>query len=72
MSLEIAKRLDDPIELVREWAVKAFRIILNEPPDEFKNSTYKAHHELLLDMLLTHLDDTDPKYHNEFKGNTYF
>lgn len=64
----MVKRLDDPIEKVREWAIKALKIILETPPDEFKKSTYKAHHELIIDTLITHLDDTDPKYHKEFTG----
>lgn len=68
---EITKRLDDPIEKVREWAVKGFMIVLTKPSEEFVKSTYKAHHELLIDTLLTHLDDTDPKYHKEFTGKSF-
>ncbi|KAJ8911640.1 hypothetical protein NQ315_005985 [Exocentrus adspersus] len=56
---ELLKRLDDPVENVRLCALKSIMILLESPPEEFKANHYKAHHEIIIDTLLTHFDDED-------------
>ncbi|CAG9815936.1 unnamed protein product [Phaedon cochleariae] len=56
---EILKRLDDPTEKVRLCALRNLPVILRNVPPEFKSPHYKAHHELIIDTLLTHFDDDD-------------
>ncbi|CAH1977312.1 unnamed protein product [Acanthoscelides obtectus] len=57
---EFLKRLDDPTEKVRITALGNLPMILTDVPEDFKNYTYKAHHEMIIDTLLTHFDDDDP------------
>lgn len=56
---EILKRLDDPTEKVRQCALKVLPEIFADAPDAFKEGHYRAHHELIVDTLLTHFDDDD-------------
>lgn len=61
---EIVKRLDDPTEKVRICAIKILLVIFKNFPNDFKSITFKSHHELLLDTLLTHFDDDDEDFQN--------
>ncbi|XP_018576048.1 dynein assembly factor 5, axonemal [Anoplophora glabripennis] len=56
---EILKRFDDPTEKVRLCALKNISLFFDNPPEEFKKNCYKAHHELIIDTLLTHFDDEE-------------
>lgn len=56
---ELVKRLDDPNDSVRICAAKNLALLFKDAPEEFKRENYKGHHELLLDMFLTHFDDDD-------------
>ncbi|KAG5899350.1 hypothetical protein JTB14_036839 [Gonioctena quinquepunctata] len=56
---EILKRLDDPTEKVRLCALRNLPVILNAAPEDFRKSNYKAHHELIIDTLMTHFDDDE-------------
>nr|CAI5857256.1 unnamed protein product [Callosobruchus analis] len=56
---EFLKRLDDPVEKVRITALGSLPMILADVPEDFKKYNYKAHHEMIIDTLLTHFDDDD-------------
>lgn len=56
---EILKRLDDPTEKVRLSALKILPEIFSGAPEAFKEVHFRAHHELIIDTLLTHFDDDD-------------
>ncbi|VEN39068.1 unnamed protein product, partial [Callosobruchus maculatus] len=56
---EFLKRLDDPIEKVRITALGNLPMILADVPEDFRKYNYKAHHEMIIDTLLTHFDDDD-------------
>ncbi|RZC34979.1 HEAT repeat-containing protein 2 [Asbolus verrucosus] len=61
---EILKRLDDPIEKVRLCALRVLPEIFAKTPEAFKEAHYKAHHEFIVDTLLTHFDDDDHNVRN--------
>lgn len=63
------KRLDDPTDKVRIAAVKSLVDIFKDPPDEFLRDSFKPHHELILDTLLTHFDDDDDDFQGLILGN---
>ncbi|EFA07827.2 HEAT repeat-containing protein 2-like Protein [Tribolium castaneum] len=56
---EILKRLDDPTDKVRVCALKILPEIFINAPEAFHEAHFKAHHELIIDTLLTHFDDDD-------------
>ncbi|XP_056631569.1 dynein axonemal assembly factor 5 isoform X1 [Diorhabda sublineata] len=56
---EILKRLDDPTDKVRMSALRNLPFLFKDVPENFKNSTFKAHHELIIDTLLIHFDDEE-------------
>lgn len=56
---EILKRLDDPTERVRLTTLKSLPVLLSNSPENFKDAYFRAHHELIVDSLLTHFDDDD-------------
>lgn len=56
------KRLDDPTDKVRITAVKNLAKLFQTPPEEFLRVSFKPHHELIIDTLLTHFDDDDDNF----------
>lgn len=50
------------MDKVRISALKALPSVLNKPPEDFTKVTFKPHHELILDTLLTHFDDDDSSF----------
>nr|XP_023027612.1 dynein assembly factor 5, axonemal-like [Leptinotarsa decemlineata] len=68
---EILKRLDDPTEKVRFSALRNLPIFLNSVPVEFKKANYRAHHELIIDTLLTHFDDDNEDVQNMVYGKCH-
>ncbi|CAH0563466.1 unnamed protein product [Brassicogethes aeneus] len=61
---EVLKRLDDPTDKVRVCALHSLPTLLRDAPNNFKENYYKAHHELIIDTLLTHFDDDDENIQN--------
>lgn len=53
------KRLDDPTDKVRITVAKCLPKLLQAAPEEFTRFSFKPHHELIIDTLLTHFDDDD-------------
>lgn len=59
---EALKRLDDPTDKVRITAVKNLVKLFQDVPGEFLKPSFKPHHELIIDTLLTHFDDDDSNF----------
>lgn len=57
--LEILRRLDDPIEKVRLNALKNLPLLFDNVPELFNKVDYRAHHDHIINTLLTHFDDND-------------
>lgn len=68
-SLEILKRLDDPTDKVRTTALKNLTRLFHAAPEEFLKPSFKTHHELIIDTLLTHFDDDDTNVQALVLGN---
>lgn len=66
---EALKRLDDPTDKVRIMAVKNLVRLFQEVPEEFLKPSFKPHHELIIDTLLTHFDDDDSNFQELVLGN---
>lgn len=56
---ELLKRLDDPTEKVRLTTLISLNRLFTDVPNEFCGATFRAHHELIIDTLMTHFDDDD-------------
>ena len=69
--VEILKRLDDPTEKVRHCALRVLPEVFAEPPEAFKEPNFRAHHELIIDTLLTHFDDDDKSVRDLVFGMFY-
>lgn len=65
------KRLDDPTEKVRVCAVKSLTGILKNPPEAFKKVSFKPHHDLIIDTLLTHFDDDEGSFQELISGTIF-
>lgn len=68
MLVDVLKRLDDPTDKVRLAAVKNLAKLLQAPPQEFLRNSFKPHHELIIDTLLTHFDDNDKSFQTLVSG----
>lgn len=42
--------------------MKSLKRLFETPPDEFLKPSFKPHHELIIDTLLTHFDDDDENF----------
>lgn len=67
--VDVLKRLDDPTDKVRITAITSLVTLFKDPPTEFLRDSFKPHHELILDTLLTHFDDDDDNFQELVLGD---
>lgn len=61
--------MDDPTDKVRVTAIKNLVRLFEAAPGEFLKPSFKPHHELIIDTLLTHFDDDDSNFQGLVLGS---